>query len=138
MTLDRAATLGVILFGLLVYFVVMPVEIEKVDYGRVVPATFPAIAVWTLIAAAAVQAILPPRPVATDWRVAGRAALILVALVVSLGLIRRFGFEFVAPPTALAAMLFIGERRWQWLAAGAAAPLILWLLVERMLDRPLL
>jgi putative tricarboxylic transport membrane protein len=50
----------------------------------------------------------------------------------------RFGFVYVAPGLALVVMLFIGERRPVWLLSGIiAAPALIWLIVEQLLERPL-
>jgi putative tricarboxylic transport membrane protein len=57
---------------------------------------------------------------------------------VAVYLMQRFGFFYIAPVLALAVMLFIGERRPWWLLTGViAAPALIWLIVEKLLERPL-
>lgn len=138
MSIDRIATGLIVLLGLFAIFWVVPTQIETVDYGRIVPSTVPTIALWALVAVAALQFFKDKASSSVDVVVCIRAAGIVALIVTAVFLMERFGFEYVAPFLALAIMLAIGERRWYWLLfGGVVIPLGIWLLVERVLDRTL-
>jgi putative tricarboxylic transport membrane protein len=107
-----------------------------VDFGRIVPSTVPSIAVWIMILTAALQFFATPEDLSTDLLTVVRAVLFIVLVVIAVWAMDVFGFEYIAPPFALIAMLMIGERRWHWLLVGSfVIPLGTWLIVERLLDR---
>lgn len=125
-------------FGLLMLFVLIPQQTEVVDYGWMRPQTLPNAMAIVIAVSGVVLALRPRGAVTFQWRQALRAALYLGLVSAGVFLISLFGFEIVAPPMALAIMLLIGERRPLWLVLGVAGiPLLIWLAVPVLLDRPL-
>lgn len=57
--------------------------------------------------------------------------------IIALGSLLFVNFEFSMPFFALVVMLLVGERRWYWLLSGFAVPVLVWVLVEIVLGRPL-
>jgi putative tricarboxylic transport membrane protein len=138
MSADRIVTGLIVLIGLSFIFLIVPTQVEEVEYGRIVPSTVPMIALWALVIVAAIQFFTEKSTLGVDPVVCIRAVGVITLLVVAVYLMERFGFEYFAPILALAIMLAIGERRWYWLLfGGVVLPLSVWLLVERVLDRTL-
>lgn len=138
MTADRAAGLVVIGFGLLLYAVVIPWQVETADYGWLRPRTLPRILAVVLVLGGIVLTVWPggeARPGAARW---GWAAAFAAVLILGLFLISQVGFVWVAPGMALAVMLLAGERRPLWLALGTVAmPAAIWFAAAVLLERPL-
>ena len=138
MTLERAITAGLLLACLGLFFWVLPTQVEEVDYGRIIPSTVPTIAIWIIVGAAALQLWQSKEVISMDIVVCIRALGFFGLLALAVYTMDRLGFEYVAPILARAVMLIIGERRWYWLIAGGLViPVGVWLIVERLLDRPL-
>lgn len=138
MTADRLSGLFFVAFGVLLYLVIIPWQVETVDYGWLKPRTLPRILAVILGLCGVVLALRPPGDTAhrdTRW---ARAAVFACVLILSLGLMAQLGFVFVAPAMALAIMVLSGERRPKWLALGVVGmPLLIWLVVAQLLERPL-
>lgn len=125
-------------FGLLLMFVVIPLQTEVVDSGRMQPRSLPEAMALVIAVAGLILALRPRGAVDFQWRRAARAALYLALVSAGVYGISLFGYEAVAPPLALVMMLLIGERRPLWLVIGVAGiPFIIWLAVPVLLDRPL-
>lgn len=138
MTLERMLTAAIALFGIVFVVWVIPVQVETVSFGRIVPATVPLICLGILTFAAIVQLFTSKHTVSVDAPVAIRAVFFVALLFTAVWLMERYGFEYIAPALALVVMWAIGERRWYWLLVGGAlVPIGVWLLVERVLDRVL-
>lgn len=137
-SLDRISTLAIIGLCLVFFLWVAPNEIENVSYGRVVPKTFPYMAVGTILVAACVQFLLRPDFIPVEPVVLLRVALFVLFPILATIAMQQLGFEYAAPALALAIMLIIGERRWYWLVTGAfILPLGFLFLMEGVLDRVL-
>lgn len=135
---DRWSGLFFVAIAVLLYAVVIPWQVEAVDYGWLRPRTLPRI-LAVIIGIAGLSLILRPsgmaRPGAVPW---ARSGLFVLLLIAALGLMAVLGFVYVAPVMALAIMLLSGERRPFWLAMGVAAlPLVIWFCVAVLLGRPL-
>jgi putative tricarboxylic transport membrane protein len=133
---DRAS--GAFLFGLALYFFIIPTQTESVDGGNLNPSTVPNMIAWVIAICGAIMVIKP-----TDFQTQNlRSFLVMGSYSVVLGLsiyaMSLFGFEYVAPPLALAIMWMIGERRPLWLGVGTVImPLLIWFLVTYPLGRAL-
>ncbi len=138
MTTDRYLGLFFICFGALLYAVIIPWQVETVDYGWLKPRTLPRILAIGLGLCGVAMLVWPPhdaRPSLSPWI---RSSLFAGLLVVALVLMGGLGFVWVAPVLALAVMLLAGERRLFWLVAGAVAmPAAIWFCVVILLERPL-
>jgi putative tricarboxylic transport membrane protein len=138
-TTDRATGAFFLAFGALLYFVVIPAQIDGGSGSSwVLPATIPN-AVSMIIAVCGFLLILKP----TNQRGHNTQDLIfaviyLVLLAFGLFVMSYVGFLYTAPFIALIIMLLIGERRPAWLAIGVIGlPVIIWVLVAQILERPL-
>ena len=105
---------------MLLYAVVIPWQVETVEYGWLRPRTLPRILAVIMGLGGVILLLRPGVQRLPDGLLWARAALFAGVLIVSLALMWQFGFVWVAPGMALAIMLLAGERRWFWLAAGAA------------------
>ncbi|MFZ0487531.1 MAG: tripartite tricarboxylate transporter TctB family protein [Arenicellales bacterium] len=125
-------------FGLLLFFVLIPRQTEVVDYGWMRPQTLPDAMAIVIAVSGLVLALRPRGTVTFEWRKAAKAALYLGLVCAGVYLISLFGFEAVAPPLALLLMILMGERRALWLVLGVAGiPFMIWLAVPVLLGRPL-
>lgn len=134
---DRLAGAFLLILGGLLLLIIIPWQVETVDYGWLRPRTMPSLLAG-LLALCGLLLVLRPGtqpPRSANWP---RAALYAGLLIAGLALISRYGFLWVAPPLALALMWLAGERRWIWLAAGTmGTPAMIWLCVAILLERPL-
>lgn len=138
MTAERIFTAVLVCLTLGFLFVILPQQVESVDYGRVVPLTVPSIALWIIVIAGIIQFFTSTEHIELHMRNSLRASAFIAMFVASVWLMEKFGFEYFAPVFALCIMLFMGERRWYWLLfASIAMPLSIWLLVENVLNRVL-
>lgn len=137
MLADRLTGAALIALGGLLFLVVIPWQVEAVDYGWLRPRTLPNI-IAAILALCGLWMIVWPGAEPVFPAAWGRAALFAGMLAAGLWAISGFGFMAVAPVLALALMLVAGERRWVWLAAGAlGTPGAIWLFVSVLLERPL-
>lgn len=135
---DRASGLFFLLFGLGMYFLVNPGNIEAVDGGNLAPETFPNILSVVIAVCGGLLVLVPTREKIRDPMLMGKAGLYAGLLVIGGLAMSRFGFEYVAPVLALAIMLLTGERRRHWLAFGVIGmPALTWFLVTEVLGRAL-
>ncbi|MFV0512554.1 MAG: tripartite tricarboxylate transporter TctB family protein [Jhaorihella sp.] len=138
MSANRLSGLFFIAFGVLLFAVVIPWQVETVAYGWLKPRTLPRILAVFMVICGAILAIWPPADRMgrdTRW---SRAALFAALLAAALALMSRLGFVLIAPVMALVIMLLAGERRPLWLILGAGGmPLLIWLVVAWLLERPL-
>lgn len=135
---DRLSGAFFLLFGLAMYFLVIPTYVEVADEGNISPNTLPNwISIVITLCGAAL--VLKPTPYQTqDLRHFVVTGAYVAVLVVGIYAMSLFGFVYVAPMLALAIMIMIGERRPLWLFAGAIVmPAIIWFFVEYVLHRVL-
>ena len=136
---DRIAGAVIVAFSLLLWFVLIPDQVDGVDYGWMRPQTLPGICTVALGFLGALLLVRPGRTVADAdigqvLRLSALISLVLTALLA----MSHFGFLYVAPPLAALFVLLLGERRWTiLLAAAAGAPAVIWLVVDVVLHRPL-
>lgn len=137
-TADRLSGAFFLIFGLAMYFAIIPAYVEQIDGRKLAPDTMPN-AVAILIAVCGGLLILKPTTHhAPDLRHFTIATTFIVLLAFGIYAISWVGFEFVAPPLALVIMLLIGERRAFWLLMGTLVmPAAIWLLVTQVLERAL-
>lgn len=135
---DRIAGLLIFSLGLFVYAVLIPWQVETVEYGAMHPETMPKI-IAVILAISGLVLMVRPGPAITTIHMRWiRMAMFVAVLFAGLFALTRFGFIYTAPPLALAIMLMIGERRPLWLSLGTAGmPLLIWFAVAYLLERPL-
>lgn len=135
---NRLSGLVVFLFGLLTFFVLIPMQTEAVDYGWLRPATLPSIAAVIIGLSGLVQCVFPTG--AADFNLVDGLRVLLYLCIGIAGLwgMHAFGFVVTAPLLMLCTMLIIGERRWLWLCIGCVLlPAFIWFCIEFLLQRPL-
>lgn len=136
--LNRFSGLAVALFGAILLWGIIPIHVETVEYGWVRPDTLPRICGWGLIVLGLWQSVLPGGSVDLNL---SEALIVLVTAGLSAAAIwglGAFGFLYTAPAFVAAIIALIGERRWPWVVVTViGAPLIIWLIVDLLLGRPL-
>lgn len=137
-TADRISGLFIMVLGLVMYFWVNPTYIETVEGGNLSPDTLPNIISIILAFSGAVLAFKPTDHQLRNPALMAKTGLYVVLLIAGIWAMSWFGFEYVAPPLALAIMWLIGERRPAWLVLGVVGmPAIIWFLVTQLLGRAL-
>ena len=138
MMTDRLSGAFFFLFGLALYFYIVPHYVDRVDYGAIHPDTVPNGLAIVLAICGAALIVRPTNQRPPDAALWMRAALYLGVLVAGITAMASFGFVYTAPVLALLIMLMIGERRPAWIATGViAVPFLIWLAVDVGLDRSL-
>lgn len=135
---DRLSGAFFLLFGLAVYFLIIPTYVEFTDEGNIAPSTLPN---WISIVIIVCGAALIVKPTGYEtqsvrsFMITGVYTAVLVAGIYAMSL---FGFVYIGPVLALTLMLLIGERRPLWLIAGVIVmPAIIWVFVIHVLSRVL-
>jgi putative tricarboxylic transport membrane protein len=138
MTAERIFTAVLVCLGFGFLFIILPSQVETVDFGRVVPSTVPSIALWIIVIAGIIQFFTSTERIELHMHNSLRVIAFIAMFIAVVWLMEKFGFEYFAPVFAVCIMLFMGERRWYWLSfASLAMPLSIWLLVENVLNRVL-
>lgn len=138
-TADRIAGAAVMAFALALWFIVIPDQVDKADYGWMRPRTLPYILTGALFVLGLLLILTPkdaqtPEQRSLDRHLGGVLALAGFG-VFAMG---QWGFLIAAPVLTAAAAWLVGERRWPMLgAAGILVPLSIWVLVGQVLGRPL-
>ena len=135
---DRASGAFFLLFGLAVYFLVIPAYVEQAEGGNIAPDTLPNFVSGVIAACGLLLIVRPTRhqlPNARHFLVTAAYVFVLAAAIYAMS---WFGFVWVAPFLALIIMLMIGERRPIWLVFGVLGmPALIWFFVTHLLDRVL-
>ena len=138
MSADRVSGTFFLLFGLAMYFLVIPEYVEVTDEGNISPSTMPNIISLVIAFFGAVLVLKPTPHQLQDKRFIIKTAGYVAIFAGGIYAMSLFGFETIGPVLALAIMLMIGERRPLWLGAGVILmPLIIWFLVTHVLGRAL-
>lgn len=138
MLLNRISGALIAAFGAALLLLVIPHQVEVVDYGWVRPETVPNVIAVGLVLLGLAQVVvakgkteLQPGPAVKAFAYLGFTALAIWAM-------GRFGFVVIAPAMMLVLMLWIGERRPLWLGIGTlVVPGVIWGTVTVLLDRTL-
>ncbi len=137
-TADRLSGAFFLIFGLAMYFAIIPAFVEQIDGRNLAPDTMPNVAAIAIAVCGALLILRPTTHEAPDLRYFMIATAFIVLLAGGVYAISWVGFEFVAPPLALVIMLMIGERRPFWLLMGTfVMPAAIWFLVTQVLERAL-
>jgi putative tricarboxylic transport membrane protein len=138
MTLNRISGVVVAVFGIMLFFWIIPRHTETVDYGWLRPATLPNVTAIIVIVASIIHVIFPSGKAEFDGPLAMRAGFFFVISLAGLFLMHHVGFLIAAPLLIMVLMLLIGERRPLWLAIGVVlVPLGIWSAIELLLKRSL-
>lgn len=137
-TADRLSGAFFLIVGLVMYFAVIPVQVEQIDGRNLAPATMPNIVAIVIAVCGGLLMLKPTTHQAPNARFFAISFAFVAVLAGSIYSMSFVGFEFVAPPLALIIMLMIGERRPLWLLTGVVLmPAAIWFLVTQLLERAL-
>lgn len=135
---DRVTGAFFFLFGLAMYFLIIPSQVELGDDGNLAPDTLPNALSIVIAACGLLLALRPGNDQTHDLRfflMTGKYVALLAAGIYAMS---HFGFVLVAPPMAFVLMWMIGERRPLWFAGGVVVmPALIWVLVSLVLERAL-
>ncbi|WP_233270312.1 tripartite tricarboxylate transporter TctB family protein [Chachezhania sediminis] len=135
----RLVGLAVLCLAGLLWFGLIPAQIEFYDQGFMRPQTLPLICAGGIGICGALLVLFPGGQMGrSDPREVLRGAGVLALCSLAVWAMGYWGFLIVAPVLALILALGLGERRLFWLAiATLALPLAIWLVVEPLLGRAL-
>jgi putative tricarboxylic transport membrane protein len=135
---DRITGAFFLLFGLALYFMIIPLQVETGESSFLAPDTIPN-ALSVIIAFCGTLLMIRPADQTPQMMAYFLRTAVYVAVISSsLYAMSVFGFLYVAPVLALVLMLMIGERRPIWIIAGAfGMPMLIWFLVVHVLERGL-
>jgi putative tricarboxylic transport membrane protein len=135
---DRMSGAFFCLFGLAMYFLVIPVYVETAEGGSLSPKTLPNIISIIIAISGGFLVIKPTAQQMRDPRKMAITGLYAALLAAGIYAMSWFGFEYVAPVLALSIMWMIGERRPLWLVSGVVImPAAIWFAVTQLLGRGL-
>ncbi|MCC2096902.1 MAG: tripartite tricarboxylate transporter TctB family protein [Hyphomicrobiales bacterium] len=138
MTLNRWLGAAGVLAGTVFLLAIIPAQTEKVSYGALQPRTFPIVAAVLMMVFGLAQMIRPTGATTFEPAKAARAALIVAISIAAVPVMEYAGYMIAGPILVGVLMLFAGERRWPWIAAGVLIfPALIWVLFEIVLRRPL-
>jgi putative tricarboxylic transport membrane protein len=135
---DRFSGALCTLFGLAMYFAIIPAYVEKAEGGNIAPQTLPNILSLVIVFCGVLLAVKPTTHKVQDVRIFMKAGLYVAVLAAAIYAVSLFEFLYVAPVFALVLMIMIGERKPLWLALGTiGTPSLIWFLITQILDRAL-
>ena len=137
MSIYRIASAVIALVSILCLLFVLPAQVDPFASGIIRPATIPTVTLALMAVCAVVMFFEPVKEKDTEAEFLIRLALIIAWLLCALITLNYLPFQYVMPVFALLTMVQIGERRWYWLTAGTLVPVLVWLLIEIVLGRPL-
>jgi putative tricarboxylic transport membrane protein len=138
LSVDHVFAAGLAIVALVTLFIILPAQVETVDFGRIHPETIPKYTLWIIFVCAILQLFISSDRIKIDWVACFRILVFIGGFIVAIWALNFWAFEYIVPGFALSLMLFMGERRWYWLVVGAGIiPLGVWYLAENVLTRPL-
>ncbi|KGJ03076.1 putative tricarboxylic transport membrane protein [Paracoccus halophilus] len=137
-SVDRLSGAFLLVFGLALYFYIVPNFAEQMDEVSLSPDALPKLYSLGIALGGLLMVLRPAEQEAPEPRLLLRVALFVAILFAALYAISWIGFVVVAPLLALTLMLMVGEHRPLWLAIGVVViPALIWLLVTQLLGRAL-
>ena len=135
---DRISGAFFFLFGLAMYFAIIPTYVETAEGGNIAPETLPNIVSLVICACGAWLVLKPTAHQTQNSMLFFGTGTYIAVLACAIYAMSWFGFTFIAPVLALIIMMMIGERRAFWLTFGAVGiPSLIWVFVTQILDRSL-
>jgi putative tricarboxylic transport membrane protein len=137
-TTDRGTGAFFVVFGALLYFAIIPTQVDMTGDSWVLPATIPNAMAVIMAVCGALLMLKPTNQRGHNTTDLMFAVMYFVLLALGLFAMSKFGFVYTGPFIALIIMLLIGERRPFWLGLGVIAlPVAIWVLVAQILERSL-
>lgn len=136
---DRLIGAVVVVFALIIWFFVIPAQVDSASYGGMRPRTLPMTATALMGGFGALLVIFPAaRKPSISWALTLRVLGVISLTAIAVFAMAQWGFLAVAPMLALILTLLVGERRPAWIAAAVVgAPFVIWSIVSVLLVRPL-
>lgn len=136
---DRLIGAVVVVFALIIWFFVIPAQVDSASYGWMRPRTLPMTATALMGGFGALLVIFPAaRKPSISWALTLRVLGVISLTAIAVFAMAQWGFLAVAPMLALILTLLVGERRPAWIAAAVVgAPFVIWFIVSVLLVRPL-
>lgn len=144
---DLVIALGVTCFGLIVYFIILPWQLDIASDGSSIsPALFPQIASGSIIilgiimisVAGKKKKIFTGESLPFDWRRVinpGIGMLMIAAYLFLLGLV---GFRIVTVPFLMGFMFFLGARKvWKVFIISTILTVLIYIVFDKMVNIPL-
>ena len=137
-SVDRLTGGFFLIFGLAMFFLVIPDYVEDARGGNLSPRTMPNVVAWVIAVCGGLLMVKPTNHAPPGRRFFVQAAVYVAVLAGAIYAMSVVGFLYVAPVLALVLMLMIGERRPLWLGIGVVLmPAAIWFLVTQLLERAL-
>lgn len=138
MNADRASGAFFLLFGLSLYFLIIPNYVEVVDGSNISPDTMPKFIAIVIAVCGGILMIKPTSQTIRDPRKMAITGMYIAVLTLGIYTMSLWGFEYAAPVLAFVIMWLIGERRPLWLLSGVVImPTLIWFIVTYLLERAL-
>ncbi len=138
MNADRVSGAFFLLFGLSLYFLIIPNYVEYVDGSNISPTTMPNIIALVIAISGSILMLKPTTQTIRDPHKMVITGMYVAVLTFGIYAMSLWGFEYVAPVIAFAIMWLIGERRPLWLLSGIVImPTLIWFIVTYLLERAL-
>lgn len=135
---DRGTGAFFMVFGALLYFAIIPAQVDDGGESWVLPTTIPNAVSITMALCGALLMLRPTNQRGQNTTDLMFAIMYIVLLSVGLFVMSYVGFIYTVPFIALIIMFLIGERRPFWLGIGVIGlPVIIWVLVVQVLERSL-
>lgn len=136
--IDRLSGLFFILLGTILYFYIIPSQVDVVDHSWMYPETLPNIISIALIILGAGLFYKPTQHVVDGKNSFAMGAMYFFLVVFGFFFIDAISFIIGAPIIALSLMLVMGERRIHWLLLGSVImPCFIWAIVVYYFERAL-
>ena len=133
---DRASGLFFVFLGALLYFWIIPAQVESSEGSWLNPSSIPNITTLIISVCGVLLVIKPSGHRAQEADKYLIVGVYVCVLAVGLFAIEQVGFLYSAPGIALVVMVLMGERRPLWLFIGVAViPIGIWYLVDQVLER---
>lgn len=145
---DLVIALGVTCFGILIYFIILPWQLDIVsDGGSVSPALFPKIAAGAIIINGVIMVISvvgkkvkvsAGKTLPFEWRRVINPGISILMIAVYLYLMGLVGFKIATVPFLVGLMFFLGARRvWKVLIYSTILTALIYIAFDKMVNIPL-
>lgn len=138
-TLERVLGTLVTLFGIWLLLIGIPINVIELGDEVPSPRLFPQIGAWIFVVGGFAQILfVKGNTRLPELRQFARYVLVSCLLLLMVLLMENFGYIVGAMALMAALMVVVFERRLLWVSiAVIAVPITVWLLFEKVLERPL-
>lgn len=138
MHIDRLSGLAIIVLGFALVLFFIPLQVEEAEGGSLSPRTFPELLSYCLIILGGIQILRPKENDSKTTRNVMGVFLLIIIIAVTIFLSGYVGFIYLSPVLSFILMRFMNEKRMLWYLAGCIGiPILVWVCVELLLERPI-